>query len=274
MITALGSSTEFGLINPSWEGRPPNMSIDRYNLFLENRTKKTYVETDWCRGFSVVLKRAVMEKIGTIDEIYGLAYFDDVDYSVTAIEAGFRCLLSLDTFVYHHRNVTFFEILKGPKWNELHEKNKHIYYHKWGRPLKVFIRIPGDVLKNEGQRERIEEMVYYLARKQHRVYLWCSDSRLKNSIFHTNIVVRAFPCCSSDVLAEMDLFFNARKKEAKRYNAVFVGDERMAASFSKRYQALRVFGWKAGDPVDTFIKHTVDRLKEKTKENENAWTVV
>ncbi|GAI94267.1 unnamed protein product, partial [marine sediment metagenome] len=113
MINILKLQENFGMINPIWEERPKNLSIDRYNAILERKNKKRFIETDWCRGFSAVFKRAVIEKIGKVDEVYGLAYFDDVDYSVTAIDAGFLALRALDTYVYHHRNVTFFEVLKG-----------------------------------------------------------------------------------------------------------------------------------------------------------------
>ena len=67
MINILRLQENFGMINPTWEGRPRNLSIDRYSSILERKAKKRFIETDWCRGFSTVIKRSVIEKIRKVD---------------------------------------------------------------------------------------------------------------------------------------------------------------------------------------------------------------
>jgi len=245
MINILNLKPEFGLINPSWEGRPAAFSIDAFNTVLEKRGRERFVETDWCRGFSVVIKRAVVEKIGKVDEIYGLAYFDDVDYSVCAIEAGFIALVALDTYVYHHRNVTFFEVLKGPRWNELHEKNKLIYYKKWGKPLKLVITLNKKTLKDNRILDRVEETAFYLARKQHHVEIW-SPRAVSRRFRHTNMRIRVYGGFLMKILPAINLYSNKRKKTDKKYNAVFKDVDR--SDFPR------------------LARETVDRIKEKTKE--------
>lgn len=252
MINILKLQESFGMINPTWEGRPKNLSIDRYNSILERKAKKWFIETDWCRGFSAVFKRVVIEKIGKIDEIYGLAYFDDVDYSITAIEAGFLALRALDTYVYHHRNVTFFEVLKGPKWNELHEKNKHIYYKKWGRPLKIVIILNSKDCKSENVLDGIEDAIFYLARKQHHVDLW-SPRKLGNRFQHTNIKLKVYHPLLLKLALFLDLYINKKRRRDKKYDMVFNYNLKMEnRDFNK------------------FIKETADYMKEKTKESVNV----
>jgi len=235
--------------------RPADVSIEEFNAFLEKNaknTKKHFVKTDWCRGFSVVIKRSVIEKIGKVDEIYGLAYFDDVDYSVTAIEAGFLCLRALDTYVYHHRNVTFFEILKMGKWNELHEKNKLIYYKKWGKPLKLAIVLDKKICKNRHMLDKVEDTVFYLARKQHHIKIWCPE-KLPDRFQYTNIKLKTYHPLLLRLILFFDLYMNKRKRLEKRYNAVLdYGKEKDAEKFNR------------------FIIETVDNLKEKTKESINV----
>ena len=250
MIDTLSLSDKFGMINPSWEGRPGSVSIEDYNRSLENSGKKL-IETDWCRGFSVVIKRSVVEKIGKVDEIYGLAYFDDVDYSVTAIEAGFLCLKALDTYVYHCRNVTFFEVLKGKRWNELHEKNKLIYYKKWGKPLKIAIILDKEICKDTHSLDKIEKTLFSLARKQHHIYLW-SPKRFDSKFQHTNIKLKVFHPLFLKSIASLDLYWNKKKRPEKRYNAVF--------NYGKNAKA---------DDL-TIIEDRVSSMKEKTKELVNA----
>jgi len=246
MIDTLELKSEFGLINPSWEARPPGSSIDGFNGALEKRGGKRFIETDWCRGFSVVIKRSVIERIGKVDEIYGLAYFDDVDYSVRAIEAGFIALLSLDTYVYHHRNVTFFEVLKGPKWNELHEKNKLIYHKRWGKPLKVVMILNKKALRDAPALRRVEEAAFYLARKQHHIDIW-SPRALGKRFRHTNMRIKIYRGFMMNIFPALNLRLNKRKKSDKRYSIVFKNPEDL--SFPE------------------FAKETVDRIKGKTKES-------
>ena len=244
MINILARRDNFGLINPSWEGRPEGVPIDEYNSALE-KIEGRFVETDWCRGFSTVVKKSVVKGIGKMDEAFGLAYFEDVDYSIRAIEAGFRCLKALDTYVYHERNVTAFRELEGKKWNELHEKNKLICHQKWGRPLKVAMLLSGKSSGKNDLLDRVEDTVFYLARKQHHVDVW-APRRLRGRFSHTNVRLRAYPPILFDLLTRWDLLSNKTASSAKRYNAVF------------RYNGERDF--------EKVVKETVDMMKEKTKE--------
>ncbi|MDD5438883.1 MAG: glycosyltransferase family 2 protein [Candidatus Omnitrophica bacterium] len=264
MIRTLELRPDFGIINPSWEGRPKRMPIDRYGELLTKKTPR-FIETDWARGFSVVVKRRVIDTIGPVDEQYSPAYFDDVDYSVTAIEAGFRCLLARDTYVYHHRNVTFFEILKGPKWNELHEKNKLLYYRKWGRPLKLMMVATGSLLEHPGDIDRVRDLVYGLARNQHRVYVWTGDRRVKRSIAHTNVMVRYRPRFLLPLAAIADVFMSARKRPGKRYDAIMIPHGALSKRISMTAGGrIPIFSSDAAD-FDTFIRQSAHALKEKTK---------
>jgi GT2 family glycosyltransferase len=279
LIAILEERREFGLINPSWEDRPgevyrcgkapawqprkARVSIERYNEMLEERAGRRYIETDWCRGFCAVIKKAVVERIGTVDEIYGLAYFDDVDYSVTAIDAGFLCLKALNTYVYHERNATFFEVLKGNRWNELHEKNKRIYYKKWGRPLKVAVLMTDSLYRDTRSLDAIEETVVSMARKQHHIDIWTPCS-VRDRFRHTNVRVRSAPGALFRIRAMIELVMNRRKRCEKRYDAIF--------SFDRWVQGSPPLYFVRGDDGDfgAFMRTTIDGIKEKTKESIDA----
>lgn len=251
MIKIMERDEKIGIVNPSWEGRPGRMSIHEYGAHLEKKYAGQYIETDWARGFSVVLKKKVVEKIGGIDEIYGLAYFDDVDFSVRAINAGFLVALALDTYVYHHRNVTFFQVLKGNKWSQLHEKNKLIFYKRWGRPLRVALIVDKGNCEDELLLGAIADTVFYLARRQHHVDIWSPCRFVKDNFKHTNINIRSFGVMTAP-LAEAAIYLNGRKRPEKRYSAVF------------RY------GKSSGEDYNSYIRSTVDALSEKTKEGISA----
>src|SRR5262249_28313121 len=52
-------------------------------------------------GFCVLMKRAVYEAVGGLDERFGLGYFDDEDLAIRARRAGFELAVAHDLFVYH-----------------------------------------------------------------------------------------------------------------------------------------------------------------------------
>ena len=198
----------------------------------------------------MVIKRRVIEKIGNVDEIFELGYFDDVDYSVRAIEAGFLCVKALNVYVHHERNVTALDVLRNDKWNELHEKNKLIYYKKWGRPLKIDIILDNkNACKNPDTLTQIRNAIFYLARQQHRVNVWTAV-RLEDKFQHTNVRLKRCNPVFLNLFTFFDLYLNQKKKPEKRYNAVF------------KYTQMDDF---AGS-----VKETVDRIKKKTKETINV----
>lgn len=268
MIKILEENENIGIVNPSWELRPNYMSIDDYGKLVEKKNRGKFIETDWARGFSVVVKRKVIERIGNIDEVYGLAYFDDWDFSVRAINAGFLVVLALDTYVYHHRNVTFFEVLKGPKWNELFEKNRIIYYAKWGKPLRVLIVLDKDSCKDNVELNGIVDTVFYLARKQHHVYVW-SPFNVGQRFRHTNVIFNCYNKLLLRPAVLLEIYLNSKKKDAKRYNAVFSFDRKIGRFMlrHKIWSGLPVYIDTGERNYGRFIKSQMDAMQERTKEN-------
>ena len=243
MIEILSIKKELGLINPEWEGNPHRLSIDKFNKTLEEKGKR-FIETDWCRGFSVVMKREVIEKIGKLDYAYSPGYFDDVDYSVTAIEAGYLCIRALNTYVYHHRNVTACEVFKGKEWSKLHETKKLIYYQKWGKPLKIVIAISERDYKDRSKLNDVEDAIFYLARKQHHLEVWVPKGD-KGRFNHTNVKIKVIHPLLLKSLLSIAILMNKKKKKEKRYSAIFKT-------------------WEIVD-FSRVVKKETDLLKEKTK---------
>jgi GT2 family glycosyltransferase len=60
-------------------------------------------------GFCLLMKRAVYETIGGLDERFGLGFFDDDDLAVRARKAGFELAVAHDLFVHHFGSRTFQE---------------------------------------------------------------------------------------------------------------------------------------------------------------------
>jgi len=58
-------------------------------------------------GFCLALKREVYEKIGGLDEQFGLGTFEDDDYCLRARQAGYVNMVARDSFVHHFGQITF-----------------------------------------------------------------------------------------------------------------------------------------------------------------------
>ncbi len=81
--------------------------------------------------FCVAMSHKVYEKVGPMDEAFGLGFFEDDDYCRRVHEAGFKVAVSEDVFVHHHLSGSF-DLLNDGERQRLFEKNKKIYEEKWG----------------------------------------------------------------------------------------------------------------------------------------------
>ncbi|QLY78761.1 glycosyltransferase [Clostridium intestinale] len=80
-------------------------------------------------GFCVLIKKEAVDKIGFLDEIYTPGNFEDDDYSIRLIKAGYRLLLCKDTFIHHYGGTSF---TLNKKYSEILERNKNKFLEKWG----------------------------------------------------------------------------------------------------------------------------------------------
>lgn len=213
MIAVAEMDPEIGLVNP------------RFEIKTELRSDSAFIEIDFCRGYCILIKRAVMERIGLLDEEYGMGYYDDDDYSVRAIRAGFKCVRANGVLVRHLRDTTFSSVFTDKKRRELHEKNKKLFYSKWGRRLKIVL------INTRGIEKALSDIAMALARRQHVVYVW---SRRPVDLGHINIRQRTAPGLFFNWVFASDLALNNTKKGTKRYDLVFFDDrsiERLVRSF-------------------------------------------
>ncbi len=81
-------------------------------------------------GFCLLMKRAVYEAIGGLDERFGLGFFDDDDLAERARRAGFELAVAHDLFVHHFGSRTFTG--NGIDAEKLLDENARRFAAKWG----------------------------------------------------------------------------------------------------------------------------------------------
>jgi GT2 family glycosyltransferase/tetratricopeptide (TPR) repeat protein len=98
------------------------------------------LETDRLTGFCLLMRRAVLERIGGFDEGYGLGFFDDDDLSVRARQAGFRLLVAQDVFIHHFGSRPFTGL--GVDCREQLHRNFERFKTKWGNAQAAGYQVP------------------------------------------------------------------------------------------------------------------------------------
>ena len=83
-------------------------------------------------GFCLLMKRVVYDKIGGLDERFGIGFFDDDDLAERARRAGFELAVAHDLFVHHFGSRTFAG--NGIDAEKLLDENAQRFAAKWGLP--------------------------------------------------------------------------------------------------------------------------------------------
>jgi GT2 family glycosyltransferase/SAM-dependent methyltransferase len=81
--------------------------------------------------FCVMLRRDVYQKVGPLDEAFGIGFFEDDDYCRRLESVGLRVVCAEDVFVHHHLSASFSK-LKQKERQRLFQENKILYEKKWG----------------------------------------------------------------------------------------------------------------------------------------------
>jgi GT2 family glycosyltransferase len=115
LIKTFDTSKEVGLVSPIiyYYNAPEKIQfcgwvVDWMNCEVKEPSaneiiiKKEFIEgRDVCLwGTALVIKSDVIKKIGFLDEKY-FAYWEDIDYSIKALRAGFRNVIEINSHIYH-----------------------------------------------------------------------------------------------------------------------------------------------------------------------------
>ena len=86
---------------------PVTNRVEGYQHIDFNKEGITFNKSDVVTFFFVMVKKELMDKIGGLDERFGLGGQDDADYCIRAREAGYTVGIARDVFIYHYGSATF-----------------------------------------------------------------------------------------------------------------------------------------------------------------------
>lgn len=107
--------------------------LDNFSRSLRIDNRFCFVPTRRVVGFCMLLHRAVIEKIGLLDEQFGSGNYEDDDFCLRAAIEGFQNLVASDVYVHHHGSVSF----AGNRidYRSALARNAELFKAKWSRPV-------------------------------------------------------------------------------------------------------------------------------------------
>ena len=141
LLLAVNSDPKVGLVGPCSNNVSgiQKVSIDYEQLsdldgFAWERAKShegIRTSTDRLVGFCLLFKRAVLDRVGLLDERFGIGNYEDDDFCRRALNAGFQAVIAEDAFVHHFGSVTF--RANGVDYSSLMAHNRRQFQEKWNQ---------------------------------------------------------------------------------------------------------------------------------------------
>jgi len=116
-----------------------------------------YEEKIYLIGFALLIKRSVWNQIGALDERFSPGNFEDTDYGVRVLLAGYKNILCNNSFIIHFGSKSFKKT--GNEFSLLFERNAEKMKAKYGldntRDFHPCVTLAKRIQKKEGQPFRV-----------------------------------------------------------------------------------------------------------------------
>ena len=100
-------------------------------LYFQNKGKIEYYHR--IVGFCMLIKKKVIEDIGYFNEIFSPGNYEDNDYSLRAIAAGYLCAICKEVYIHHFGSSTFKK--DEEEYNKLLLANKEKFDMLWSEEV-------------------------------------------------------------------------------------------------------------------------------------------
>lgn len=102
-------------------GATPDQIIEEGLTWVSN-SKCGRFETGLLTFFCVAMRRDVFDRVGTLDEDFGLGFYEDDDYCMRVLKAGYKLICAEDVFIYHKGGGSFSRL--GKSTSKLMKENR------------------------------------------------------------------------------------------------------------------------------------------------------
>ncbi len=160
IVKLIENNSEVGLISPIInEFDNANININNYlekskSIIEKNKADIEYKYT--CFFCCACMKREVFEKVGFLDENFTPAWFEDDDYCIRTLYAGYKNAIAPKVFVFHNHCQTSSKLTNA---QEIFNRNKDYYYKKHFIAQYISeIETENEKLKNKSFAKKIKKI--------------------------------------------------------------------------------------------------------------------
>jgi len=140
LLAAFKKDPKIGLVGPVTNNAGnvqridiPGLNENNFEIksknYIKNQANHIYY-TNRLGFFCVGIKRDAINKIGMLDEAYGLGYFEDDDYCFRAISLGIKLAIIESCFIFHKGSVSFSKVPRM-EYKKIFENNKSYFQKKF-----------------------------------------------------------------------------------------------------------------------------------------------
>jgi GT2 family glycosyltransferase len=146
LLSVLKSDPSIGLVAPLSNKAVPKQKISvpfrvsgkihRFSNQFNHTDPSLWKEAKRLSSFCVAHSRHLLERVGWLDERFGLGCYEVDDYCYRVGLAGFRIVIAGDTYVHHYGHV-YFKKNGYQEFQKICRQNRRYFIHKWGRLLEA-----------------------------------------------------------------------------------------------------------------------------------------
>jgi len=139
IISVFEANPRIGIVNPNsnnlgerpQDKEPTGVFADK----LRREFKGVFVEMPFCIGFCMVIRRQVIEALGGLSPEFSPFFFEDTDYSLKALRAGFLVGMAKGAYVWHQEHASVNGL--GEQKEAYFSASRKVFLKKWGRILRI-----------------------------------------------------------------------------------------------------------------------------------------
>ena len=139
MVNILDRNPSVGIVNPSSNTLGQNLKKNETPQMRAEDIKKEkdqFVELGNAFGFCMLTRKKIFNEVGLLDEVYGMGYFEDTDFSLRVKQKGYKAVRAFASYVYHKEKMSF-KLLRN--FDKNFKKNREIFELKWGKTQRVAV---------------------------------------------------------------------------------------------------------------------------------------
>jgi GT2 family glycosyltransferase len=139
ILSVFVNNPKVGVLNPNSNNlgarRAAQESLESFAQTLKNKYKGVFVEMPFCIGFCMFIRKEVIQKVGKLSDEFAPFLFEDTDYSLKALKAGYLIGVAKGSYVWHKEHASI-EQTKN-RGENFFSKNKETFEKKWGKILRI-----------------------------------------------------------------------------------------------------------------------------------------